>query len=286
VKVGTITASATGAGNSEVDITLRGSGDVGAITLTFGASHSGYAGYIDLQMDTVDSDVGLIKVTGGSDTSSFEISGGPGVSANTVAGVDMSLFNGSAYINLDGVSGGTSIKAGKAGSTIIGTDGNDTILGGAGVDVITGGTGDDKMTGGLGNDVFMFTSNAVWNVNDSITDLGTAALNSTPLSDAAITGLDGDILEFSLADLAAMTGYAGNDLTTTAPTGSNGSTLAAADFTAGPGGVAGVAHAQFVQDTTSGILYFDADGTGGQAMVAIATVGTAALTTTSFLLVA
>ncbi len=147
VAIGAITVHATGEGGSEVEIYLQGDADVGAITVNFGADHSGYAGEIWLSMDTTLSDVGIIKVTGGSAGSDFEVNGGVGggAEANTIAGVDMSLFKGYSYIDLGGVSGGTSIKVGAADSDVWGTQGADKITGGAGVDIFWFDVGDSEV---------------------------------------------------------------------------------------------------------------------------------------------
>lgn len=101
----------------------------------------------------------------------------------------------------------------------------------------------------------------------------------------AIAGLDGDVIRFDVSNLAATTGYVA--LTITGPTSAtHGSTLLEADFVFGAGATADEAHAQFVLDTTSGFLYFDADGTGSTAaQVAVAQVGSM-VTADSILLVA
>jgi serralysin len=324
------------------------------------AATNGLGGGVDLQLDTTNTaDVGLITVTGGGLGSVFNLtdSAAGDVAANSIAGVDMSLFRGTTHVDLGSVVTGMSIKGGTGADNITGTAGTDTITGGAGDDVInggvsadtltgglgtdtvsyltsaaavtvdltlataqvggagdsvgdvlsgfenvtgsnfadtltgdannnviTGGGGADTLTGGAGNDVFVFDNVAGW--GDTITDFGTGAQNTTALANQAITGLNGDVLHFDLSNLAAMTAYTA--LATSATiTGANGTTLNVADLVTGAGATANAAHAQFVQDTTTGILYFDADGTGaGAAAVQVAVVGTAALSNTAILLVA
>ena len=172
--------------------------------------------------------------------------------------------------------GGNDFMAGCAG--------NDNLQGNQGGDVLTGGTGADSLTGGSGKDVFVYENVADWSASEKITDFGTGGINTQVLANAAISGLNGDILRFDLSNLASLNGY--RSLTTTAPTGLNGSTLLAGDFVAGNAAVATATHAQFVQDTQSGILYFDADGVGGEAATAVAIVGTAPVTPVGILLVA
>ena len=146
--IGTIAVNALGAGSGEVNVTLGGAADVGAITINFGAAQSGYAGTLGISMVSgADADLALIKVTGGTDTSEYYVSGsvsGSSVVADSIAGVDFSLFNGYVYIDLDGVSAGTTLTAGAGGSDAYGTQGADIFIGGAGADTvhITGGGSD------------------------------------------------------------------------------------------------------------------------------------------------
>ena len=167
---------------------------------------------------------------------------------------------------------------------LAGSAGNDNLQGNQGGDVLTGGTGADSLTGGSGKDVFVYENVADWSASEKITDFGTGGINTQVLANVAISGLNGDILRFDLSNLADLSGY--RSLITTAPTGLNGSTLLAGDFVAGNAAVATATHAQFVQDTQSGILYFDADGVGDEAATAVAIVGTAAVTPVGILLVA
>lgn len=148
--------------------------------------------------------------------------------------------------------------------TINGDGGNDNLSGGGGNDIITGGAGADTLTGGLGNDIFVYNVVADWNATETITDFATSAVNANVFSNSSMN-INGDVLQFSLANLAAMTGYV--SLTTTAPTGGNASTLVAADFiNVGNGPIAATAaHAQFIYNSDTTALYFDADGTGSNA---------------------
>lgn len=150
----------------------------------------------------------------------------------------------------------------------------------------SGGAGADVLTGGAGNDIFVFDSVAHWSSSKIITDFGNTSVNNNPLVNAAIS-INGDVLRFDLSNLAAMTGYVA--LTTTAPTGSNGSTLAPADFVGGAGVTTATAtNAQFIFNSTTGTLYFDADGTGSGAtpVVVVGDITYTGLTAGMILLVA
>ena len=125
-----------------------------------------------------------------------------------------------------------------------------TLNGGAGDDVITGGAGADVITGGAGSDTFVFNSVSG---ADTIVDY-TVADDSIQLSKAIFTGL-GDIGALSSDEFVAGAGL-----------------TAAADGTD-----------RIVYDTTSGNLYYDADGSGEDAAVQIATLtGTPYLLSSEF----
>jgi Ca2+-binding RTX toxin-like protein len=169
--------------------------------------------------------------------------------------------------------------------SIVGSVGNDYLFGGADNDTLTGGAGADTLTGGTGSDIFDYSIVSDWSATERITDFGTTSVNNTVLNNAPIS-INGDILRFDLSNLAAMTGYAA--LTTTAPTGTNGSTLIAGDFVGGAGvTTATSASAQFIFNSTTRTLYFDADGTGVEApIVVVGDITYTGLTSGMILLVA
>jgi len=130
---------------------------------------------------------------------------------------------------------------GGAGNDIMnGGAGNDILDGGAGNDTVNGGTGNDTLTGGANNDTFVFNKPTAGSV-DNITDF--------------VTGTDKIALVGSDFGLAA-------------------GPVAAADFVLGT--AANAAHQQFIYDAGSKTLFWDADGTGAGAAVAITTFSTAA----------
>jgi serralysin len=123
------------------------------------------------------------------------------------------------------------LNGGLGNDTLGGFGGNDLLLGSDGNDVIRGGIGRDRITGGSGLDKFAFNTalNATTNV-DRISDFGTTDIMQ--LDDDFFVGLAG--------------------------------TLTAAQFYAASGAVAAHdATDRIIYNSTTGNLYFDADGTGG-----------------------
>jgi Ca2+-binding RTX toxin-like protein len=120
---------------------------------------------------------------------------------------------------------------------IDGREGQDTLLGGMGADTLIGGTGADKLTGGEAADRFLWRNAAEG--GDVVTDFA--------------GGVGGDRLVFERAgfDPGLSTGA-----------------LAAGRFVAGADAHATAAFGQFLYDTGTGALRWDADGTGaGQAQL-------------------
>ena len=141
----------------------------------------------------------------------------------------------------------------ESGDLLTGGSGNNTLYGTVRTDVIYGGAGNDNLTGGLGADLFRFASASEG--NDTITDF-LAGTDQLQLVSAGFGGLG----------LGA---------------------LAAGNFVSGAAPVANQASAQFLYDTGTGQVSFDADGTGGGAAVNLVTlVGAPALTAADFVIVA
>ena len=149
---------------------------------------------------------------------------------------------------------GTTITGTAANETLIGTDNEADILnGGAGNDVLYGGTGNDTLTGGAGADKFVFASalNSLTNV-DTITDF--------------VSGTDKLVLDDSV--FAGLT--AGSDLTNFVSSSNPAATSAAATV---------------LYNTSTGALYYDADGNGAGAAVQFATLsGHPTLLATDFII--
>ncbi|KAI5912865.1 choice-of-anchor L domain-containing protein [Thauera sp. 2A1] len=142
-----------------------------------------------------------------------------------------------------GNAGANTLTGGQHGDRLEGGAGADKLLGGAGADVLAGGTGKDLLTGGGGADLFVFDTapNASTNV-DTLTDF-------THLTDK---------LGFSMAVFDGL-----------------GTTGTADEFWAAAG--ANTAHDatdRLIYNTSTGALYYDADGTGDIAAIQVALVGT------------
>jgi Ca2+-binding RTX toxin-like protein len=165
-----------------------------------------------------------------------------------VAATDIVVVNGTTPTPTPGQSfSGTS-----GNDTIVGTSGNDTIFGNAGNDWLEGRGGNDQISGGGGQDSYVFR------------EFGAANADTLAQFDT-----NWDSLRF---DSAAFTGAGG-----------------AGHFTAGDArfysaaGASGAHDAddRFVYNTSSGQLYYDADGAGGADAQLVATVqGAAAVNAT------
>lgn len=173
------------------------------------------------------------------------------VSHNLESEVEKLTLTGTAPINGTGNPLANVLQGNAAANTLNGDAGNDTLIGGEGNDTLTGGAGSDRF-------VFNTPPNSADNV-DTITDF-TGTTDKIQLSRAIYTALG------------------------------TSSSLSAAKFWAGAGVVRGHdADDRIVYNTTTGDLYYDADGSGLTAAVLIAVVGTTThptLTASSFQLVA
>nr|WP_290223140.1 cadherin-like domain-containing protein [Trichocoleus desertorum] len=125
-----------------------------------------------------------------------------------------------------------------------GTANNDVIAGNAAVNVIAGQAGSDRLTGGGGADIFLYKAST--HGGDTITDF--AADDTFHISEAGFGGgLRAGI------PLSATTASTGVLVSSAAPTSLGTS-------------------ANFLYNTSTGILSFDVDGTGAGSAVAIATL--------------
>lgn len=137
---------------------------------------------------------------------------------------------------LSGDLGNDRLWGGTGNDLLQGDQGRDVLQGQAGNDTLVGGLGKDAMTGGAGADVFVFHNAAEG--GDTITDF-TAGVDHISLDSAG----------FSLTALVDGT-----------------------NFLTGPGVVATSAAPTLLYDSASGVLSYDADGTGAQAAVTLATL--------------
>jgi Ca2+-binding RTX toxin-like protein len=140
---------------------------------------------------------------------------------------------------LFGEAGNDKLFGGSGGDLLVGGNGDDRLNGGSGDDDLYGARGNDRLTGGRGEDWFFFDTelNAATNV-DRITDFA--------------HGIDEIQLDH---DIFANIGFG---------------TPGADQFHIGAS--AGDAQDRLIYDSATGALYYDSDGTGGDAQVQFATL--------------
>lgn len=212
--------------------------------------------------DTLDGGVGNDAMTGGTGNDTYIIDSVNDYvieAAGATGGVDTVLS--SVFYNLtdtDGAGGtlggnvenltltGASNVGGIGNALknrITGNDGNNSLDGGVGIDTLAGGLGNDTLTGGADADVFMFNTalNASTNV-DIITDF--------------THGSDHIYLENAIFNKLTVTGV-----------------LKAANFYNAATGAAD-ANDYIGYNSTTGALYYDADGNGAGTAVQFATLST------------
>jgi Ca2+-binding RTX toxin-like protein len=199
--------------------------------------------------DIIEGGKGSDKNDGGSgtDTASYvtssaavsvDLQSGAGTSGDAKGDTFVSIENltGSQYADtLRGTTGNNVLNGGVGVDKLFGGAGLDTLIGGKGRDTLQGDAGNDRLTGGLDADKFVFARNQVSNSNlDNITDFGTD-----------------DVLVFDVT------------------TGSTGS-LAASEFRLGTKALDANDHFIFDKSASHHTLYFDPDGNGAGAKVALA----------------
>ena len=184
-------------------------------------------------------DTGIEKVVIGTGTATAAVTTG-----TTALNVNASAVTNALWII--GNAGANSLTGTAYNDTLDGGAGNDSLIGGAGNDTLIGGNGNDTLTGGAGSDYFVFNVAANASSNkDTVTDFE----------------LGVDKLQFSKAVYAGLGSIVGP--------------LSSGQFWSGAGVVtAHDADDRIIYNTTTGALYYDADGTGSSAAVQIAIIGT------------
>ena len=167
------------------------------------------------------------------------LGGAPSLSATDIVVVGE---GGPSGAHLVGTGGADSLTGGAGNDTLEGLGGNDTLSGGAGDDWLEGGTGQDNVNGGGGADSFVFREPAFNSNFDRIADFASGS-DALRFDDAAYgeIGAPGDFA-------------AGDDR-----------------FFAGAGARSGVdAEDRIIYNTSTGQLWYDADGSGpgGQLFIA------------------
>jgi WD40 repeat protein len=183
------------------------------------------------------------------DTGIEQVTIGTGTGLAAIAGGTAAL-----NVNASAVLNALSITGNAGSNTLTGTAFNDTLSGGARVDTLIGGAGDDALIGGNGSDMLTGGAGADTFVFDF-------APNRSSNKDTIVDFLSGtDVIQMSKAVFAAISGAAGG--------------LSANQFWSAPGLVAGHdADDRVIYNTTTGILYYDADGSGASTAVQIALLG-------------
>ena len=237
------------AGDTGVELVVIGTGtdsvadSSGALALSIDASKAangltiiGNAGVNKLTgtafADVIDGGVGADKMAGGTGDDAYIVDNArDAITEKTGAGTDTAMASVSYVLatNVENVTltgtGNIDGKGNTAANVIIGNAGNNTLL---------GGLGNDTLTGGAGADNFVFSSklSAATNV-DTITDFSQG---------------EGDHIQFSLKFFKGL--------------GSVGA-LSVAQFWSGDGvTTAHDATDRVIYNTSTGDLYYDADGTG------------------------
>ncbi|HEX8610304.1 MAG TPA: VCBS domain-containing protein, partial [Telluria sp.] len=169
----------------------------------------------------------------------------------SVAGYALSTSSYDLFTSLTGSSNNDLIAGSSADETITGNSGNDLLFGGAGNDRLIGGSGRDLLTGGLGADRFVFNSTLSASSNvDTIVDFAAGT----------------DVMELTLSYFAAAT--------------ATGGVLDASNFRAAAGGSALTSSQRILFDTSTGNLFYDADGSGSGSKVQFAQISLVGLSGT------
>ena len=155
--------------------------------------------------------------------------------ATATAGVTIDLSAQTERINLVG---------GAYDDTLTGGVAADNLMGGSGADYLNGGAGNDVLTGGLGADHFIFSKPAATSNVDTIADF-THGEDSLSFSKSAFASLGnvGQLADDDPKFWSSATATTAHD-----------------------------ADDRLVYNTTTGALYYDADGLGGASAVQIATL--------------
>ena len=181
------------------------------------------------------------------------------IKATDAGGLSASMSLKVSVINtptIAGTAGPDLIKAGLGNDSISGGAGNDTLSGGAGNDTLVGGAANDLLTGGDGADRFVFDATLGAANIDTITDF--------------VTKTDKIVLSAKVFNA-----FKGS---------SAGSAITAGNLVVGVGttAVANDKDDYLIYDTTSDLLYYDADGNGSGAAVAFVKVELTGTTAPAF----
>ena len=279
--IGDIIAELTGEGTDTVQssITYTLGANVENLTLTGSSAINGTGNTLDNILignsgantliggegnDILDGGTGADKMFGGAGDDIYSVNISTDViTENDGEGIDtvQSSITYTLGINVENLTltGASAING--TGNTLdnilTGNSGANILTGGTGNDTLFGGLGNDTLVGGAGNDIFVF---------DSVLN---AATNKDTISDF-ISGQDNIRLD--------------KDIFTSL---TNEGVLSSEYFLANATGAAGDANDYILYNTTSGALFYDADGSGQGVAVQFATLTTKpAITANDFMIVA
>jgi Ca2+-binding RTX toxin-like protein len=251
-------ADGNGAGGAELIATLQGAPSLAAtdITIINGSGGGGGGSVINgtSGADTLTGTAGNDTINGlggndmlvGSGGSDFYDGGAQfdtlnftaassGVVVDFAAGTVAGGFSGT-FVNIERV------LASDAADSLIGAAGGQNLSGRGGNDTVAGGTGNDTLYGGTGADSFVFREMGTANA-DRVNDFASGS-DKLALDDAAFTAV------------GAMGNFAAGD----------------ARFWSSSTGTAHDANDRVIYNTSTGSLYYDADGSGAGAAQLVATV--------------
>lgn len=159
------------------------------------------------------------------------------------------LFRGDDSIS--GSRGNDLLRGFDGNDVLIGKHGNDTLAGGNGNDILRGDAGDDVLDGGAGHDILQGGAGADHFVFSSTPELANA--------DRIVAFVSGvDHIDLALSAYAAFAAAG---------------PLLAEQFHAGPTALAAAdVDDRIIYNTSTGRLFYDVDGLGGQAPVLVATL--------------
>ena len=167
-------------------------------------------------------------------------------------GFENLTLDGAGNTNGDGNAAANLITGNAGANEFHGNQGDDTILGGAGNDSIGGGSGNDWLEGGAGNDTLGGSGD-----RDHFVFRESGAVNADTVVDMSRSWDDIRLDANAFADLGATGRFAAGD----------------ARFFSGAGATAAHdASDRVVYNTTTGQLFYDHDGSGGDAAQLVATL--------------
>jgi Ca2+-binding RTX toxin-like protein len=217
--------------------------------------------------DILESDAGIDYLDGGSGFDTIDFSSRKsGIFVNlsqsiyTVTDEDGSLASGKIFNaeRIVGTAEADAISGDSANNQILGKEGNDILWGDDGGDLLRGGAGQDNLWGGNGNDVL---------VGGASDDYLSGGSNADRFVFESLDGSRDAILDFAAGEgdriQISAAGFGG---------GLTAGVLAADQFVLGS--AATDTNDRFLYDASTGVLSFDADGSGSQAAIQIASVGT------------